>query len=171
MTLMRPKQLRSTRYRGSAEIELIIAITILITILMLVQGAMRFGAARLRQEQTVWFQAFQNVTVSTPPQYTDDPDRPLEEGFAEIRPGLPNRMHVPEGTETVPINSGSSSDPIAPFKVDTKAALGGPAWNYPAYPVGDEDAAYTREWFTNYADEVYSSALKDPLGLKDPWTP
>src|SRR5690349_14017865 len=79
--------------RGTAEIELILSVAVLMTIMFLALGAMRLAAARLSTARTANVEAFRNATVESTPMYTGDPGLPPVDGIGAVRPGLPNRTH------------------------------------------------------------------------------
>jgi hypothetical protein len=154
---------------GVAEIELILSVTVLITILMLLQSAMRIGVARLTASKDASFQAYHNATAGDVPQYTDDPTAPLVEGLAAIRPGMPNRVHSPHPSSKVAINTGTSQ-PLAPLEIRGSTAVPAPFWVYTAYPVADPDQALTEQWFCEFGSESHT-AFSDSLGLAPAWPP
>lgn len=166
---MRFKTSRCTERHGIAEIELVLSVLLLITVLMLLQGAMRLGVARLGTGQQAGFQAFHNATADVLPQYVTDPDSTPVVGYSDIRSGLPNRLHVPRPTAPVTVFTGDSQSTLS-AQMEGAAALGGPFWIYTAYPVGGGDESMTRLWFEDYADESHTR-YADSLGLVPPWAP
>jgi hypothetical protein len=136
---------------------------VLITFLLLAVGLWHLGVARLSTAQTAEFEAFQDATQTQSPQYADNATYPPVDGFTNVRPGLPNRLHVPQATQSVAMKG------LNTVSVNGWAAVPGPAWSYKAYPdSGDQDATAT--WFQNYVNESHADLI-DPLGLSQPWTP
>lgn len=163
-----PRQRRCPR-RGTAEIELILSVVLLIGLLMLIATAMRLGAARLEIIRSADFLVFQNVTEGPTPQYDNDPSITPIEGFGAVRPGMPNRMHAIHQAKDVPLLTGSASNqPTA--RVDASAAVLSPSWNYSSYPFQSIDRATTQDWYERYAaDPRYG--LEWSLGLAPAWPP
>jgi hypothetical protein len=159
----------TSRHRGTAEIELILSVVLLITIMMLALGAMHLATARLDTANNATFQAFNNANTGQTPQYTDDGDLPPIDGIGSVRPGMPNRTHVPRPTTQVSVYAGDKQT-LPPVTIGGKAGLTSPAWTYSAYPVGGNDEQATQQWFLNDAAESHTY-LTDPLRLAPPWTP
>jgi hypothetical protein len=143
---------------------------VLVTILMLALGAMRIGVARLDTAGTASFEAFRNATSGPVPLYTDDRDLAPIDGTGAVRPGLPNRTHVPRPEQTVSVYAGNN-ETLPDVTVGAKAGLAGPPWTYSAYPVGGQDRADTEQWFLDYAGESHTTDLGDPLRLAPAWAP
>ena len=156
------------RRRGTAEVELLLSVIVLLALLFLVRGGYQLMLARMDMIHTAGFRAMQEATASGNPQYTDDGDMPALDGIDAVRPGLPNRMHVPRLTTTVSIDSGANQT-LSPKTVGGMAAVASPSWTYSAWPVGSDRSA-TTQWFQTYADESHSE-LVYPLGLAPVWTP
>ncbi len=156
------------RRRGTAEIELVFSVVVLICIFMLLGSGVKLMLARLEMVQTADFQAMQNATAGGTPQYTDDADMPAIDGIGAVQPGLPNRMHVPRPNTSVTVNAGNGQTQ-APVQIGSYAAVGSPSWTYSAWPVGSDQSA-TEQWFESFADESHSE-LVAPLGLAPVWTP
>src|SRR5512140_1312292 len=79
---------------GSADIELLLGVIVIITVLLLVRSSFKLAIARLDTSETALYEAQHNATGDSPPQYTDDGSLPPVGGFVDVRPGLPNRTHV-----------------------------------------------------------------------------
>jgi hypothetical protein len=157
------------RHRGTASIELILSVVLLITIMMLGLGAMHLATARLDTSNNATFEAFSNATTGQTPQYTDDGDLAPIDGIGSIRPGMPNRTHVPRPTTQVSVYAGDNQT-LPSTTIGAKAGLTSPAWTYSAYPVGGADEQATQQWFLDDAAESHTY-LTDPLRLAPPWTP
>src|SRR5688572_17277546 len=119
--------------RGTAEIELILSVVVLITIMMLAIGAMRIGMARLETARSATFEAFRNATTDPVPLYTGDGDLEPIPGVGSVRPGLPNRTHVPRPEAEVTVYAGNKES-LPPVTVGGRAGLASPPWTYSAYP-------------------------------------
>lgn len=164
----------STRlYRGSAEIELLIACIILISLILLVGSTLKIGGARLKATQQASFQAFHNATEESVPRYTDDPAaQPIGNSIADIRPTLPDRVHSPHPTAQASGLTGGDGQTFA-VTVGGHAAVISPAWGYSAYPVGANDQATLQTWFENYVQDPagVDDNTRSALGLAAPWQP
>lgn len=156
------------RRRGTAEIELILSVTILISILVLTVSAMRIGVARLDTVGQAVRDAFRDATVERNPRHTGDGELSPLEGIGSVRSGMPNRTHVRRAERKVAVNTGDT--PMPDVTVGGKAGLAGPSWTFPAYPVGGGDRAETEGWFMDYVGESHDE-LTDPLRLAPAWTP
>jgi hypothetical protein len=149
--------------RAASEIETLFCLVVLITFLLLAVGLWHLGVARLSTAQTAEFEAFQDGTQSQSPQYAGNAAYPPLDGISTIRPGLPNRLSVPESKQSVAMSN------LNTVSVNGFAAVASPAWSYRGYPdSGDQDA--TAAWFQNYVDESHADLIQ-PLGLSQPWTP
>jgi hypothetical protein len=168
-TLSQEGSSKTTLRRGTADIELMLGTAILVTVLMLVLGAMKIAVARLEMSRTATFEAFENATSDPVPQYTGDGELQPLDGITSVRPGLPNRTHVPRPTKEVSVYAGNK-ETLPPFKLGARAGLAGPPWAFSAYPVGGQDLTDTQNWFLNYGSESHTW-LTDPLRLAPPWTP
>ena len=157
------------RRRGTASIELILSVVLLITIMMLGLGAMHLATARLDTSNNATFEAFSNATTGQTPQYTDNGDLTPIDGIGSVRPGMPNRTHVPRPTTQVSVYAGDNQT-LPSTTIGAKAGLTSPAWTYGAYPVGGNDEQATQQWFLDDAAESHTY-LTDPLRLAPPWTP
>ena len=154
--------------RGTAEIELVLSIVVLISLLMLTLGAMKIAIARLDTANTAEFEAFFDATSAQDPQYTGSSDLAPIEGVGASRPGLPNRTHVAKPTAEVTISTGNRD--ALTTTVGGRAGLASPAWNYSAFPVGSADRAVTGGWFSDHVNESHGQ-LTDPLRLAPAWKP
>jgi len=154
--------------RGTAEIEMILICTILITLLMLAMGAMRIGVARLGTTASASFQAFNDATASGNPQFTGDAAVPPIDGVDTIRPGFPNRVSDPTASANPAGGTGMAGVGYS-ANVGFQAAAISPTWNYSGFPVGS-DQTFNSQWLTSYVDESHAN-LYVPLGLAPAWTP
>ena len=148
---------------------MILSVLLLITIVMLGLGAMQIATARLNTSNTATFEAFSNATTGQTPQYTDDGDLTPIDGIGSIRPGLPNRTHVPRPTTQVSVYAGNK-ETLPSATIGAKAGLASPAWTYSAYPVAGADEQATQQWFLDDAADSHTE-LTEPLRLAPAWTP
>src|SRR3954468_2737276 len=144
--IIRHSSFRISSRPGTAEIELILSVAVLMTVMFLAMGAMKIAAARLSTARTANVEAFRNATVESTPMYTDDSGLTPVDGVGAVRPGLPNRTHVPREKQDVSVYAGNK-ETLPPVTVGGKAGVAGPPWTYSAYPVGGQDAADTAQWF------------------------
>ena len=157
--------------RGVAEIELLLVICVIITLLMLTRGAMQLGLARLDTAETAAVEVNKDATDHHhPPMYTNDPSLQMVTGYSNIRPGLPNRVHVLWPEKQVTIYTGDSSQPPSPFTVGGKAGMMGPPWAYSGFPAGPMDVDALAAWFDDYVSESHEELIA-PLGLAPSWRP
>ncbi len=161
------------RRRGTAEIELLLSISVLIVLLNGTIFFRKLGHARLGGLQTTGFEAFQDATQANPPQYATNPvDSPVD-GFTSVRPGLPNRLHEPKISTPVSVVFIDQSNPQNSSTTNAtmvaSSALPSPSWTFPAYPDSADETA-TSQWFQNYVQESHQELI-DPLGLAPAWTP
>jgi len=136
---------------------------VLITILLLTVGLLHLASARLSTAQTANYQAFHDAIQANTPQYADNASYPPLDGITSIRPGFPNRLHVPMPKQTVLFQN------LKATTVGSWTAVAAPAWSYSCYPVGGDSSA-TAQWFTSYVDESHQG-LYQPLGLSPAWAP
>jgi hypothetical protein len=148
---------------------LLLGIFLLITIIMLVRGALQIGLARLQATEDAQLQVFQDATANSPPQYAGDGTLPPIVGYSSIRPGLPNRSHVSRPEADVTVYAGGPQ-PLPTFTVGAEAGLASPPWAFSAYPVGEMDRSATQGWFEEYVAESHAQVI-GPLGLAPPWAP
>jgi hypothetical protein len=155
--------------RGTAEIELLLSILVLISILLLVSAGARIGLARLNALQTVENQALGNAATGQIPLYIGDPA--LTEVTAEWddRPGLPNRSHVAHAQHQITILTGGGES-IPPANISALAGAISPGWTMSAYPVGGSDESMTANWFDGFIADSHPE-LVAPLLLAPSWTP
>lgn len=164
----------SFRRRGTAEIELLLCVILIVTLLLLLAGLIKFSRGLLQGTAAARYAAFHDATVTPNPQYAPDSsptpglDSSAHIGYANIRnPQLPVRLHVPRLSQNITIFVGTGFLPQ--ITLQSTAAVGSPAWAYNAYPV-PSDRAITQQWFENYIDESVAP-LRDPLDLAPAWAP
>ncbi len=163
---------RSRLYRGSAEIELLIACVILLSLILLVAGTLKIGGARLTATRQASFHAFHDATEDSTPLYTNDPAAQPIDGIAAIRPTLPNRVHSPHPTVTATGQTGGDGGTFT-VTVGGHAAVISPTWAYSAYPIGASDQAMLQTWFEGYLHDPsgIDDSTRSSLGLSAPWEP
>jgi len=166
-TLQERRRSFCSRRHGTAEIELALSIFVLLGLLFMIQGAVKIGIARLTTTETSWFKVDQNAMAGSSPEFLDDPEQPMVDGFVDVRPGMPNRMHVDRENSDVQVLKGNDTFTA---QVGDKSAVGSPSWVFSGYPACNGDGAMNQQWFQTYADESHS-ALVPSLGLAPVWTP
>ncbi len=142
---------------------------VLIPIIMMIVGAMRFGAARLSAGETATQQAFHDAASGTPPQYADQPGPAPAQGYSGIRPGLPLRMHTAVSQKQMTLYTGDAKT-TGGLAVSASVSVPGPTWAFSGYPAGGGDRAAVEQWFTDYTSDS-RQALMNPLGLAEDWAP
>mgnify|MGYP000666378517 CR=1 FL=1 len=155
--------------RGTAEIELLFGVMVLIVILLLVRGGYQLAISRIGTGEQAEMQAFNDATAASPPMYADGIDVAPVVGYSDIRPGLPNRVHVPHLSQNLTIGTGDPQRPVD-VTISSSAAVAGPPWTFSGYPAGSSDQALHAEWFLQYVDESHVERI-DPLALAPPWAP
>lgn len=156
--------------RGVAEIELIVACFILVSLLMLSMSAVKIGMARLNTVRTAQYETFHDANSRAAPQHVDGALLSPVPGFAAQRsPALPNRAHSLQQTEEVFIRTGDQARD-RPATLFGQAAAISPSWVYSGYPVGPADHAANGNWVTEYVAESHGQ-LVSPLRLVPAWEP
>jgi hypothetical protein len=169
-------KIENCRSRGTAEIELLLVIPLLLTLLFITKGTLRLGEARMKNVFDAQQDAYSDAIArsSQPRLYANGSLAPIPSIADTLNksPDLPNRMHDRDSTVTV---TPAAPIPLKPVALTDSAAFAGPAWAYTAWPVHDaggafNDATTTNEWFSNYAEEK-KSVVEQPLGLAAPTPP
>jgi len=170
MKLMKKPEARNqkpeaVRNRGTAEIELLLVIPILLTLLFITRGLLYLGEGRLQNVWDAEQKAYSDAIHNAPPRHTNGSLQPPD-GFSYVRSGLPNRMSQHNNSVTVTY---APNIPLRPVTLTDTAAFVAPGWSYSAFPVHNSggnynDATTTRDWYADYVGEV-RTPLEDPLGL------
>lgn len=155
---------RRCHARGTAEIELLLVIPLLLTILFLAGGATSLGKARMSNaynaENGVYTQVVSGVGFSP----ANDPTPPAGVGM----PLLPTRYAMADEVKNVTLASGLNVPWTA--TLNDRAIMLDPAWTYSAWPqTGDRPAIAA--WFTAYVDESHPADVVQALGLQPPGPP
>src|SRR5262245_11869655 len=124
--------------RGTAEIELLMVIPLLLVLLFITKGTLQLGEARLRNAFDAEQQASTDDISSAPPTDTNRNLQPID-GIASVRPGLPNRMHDREQSRIV---TPWQHVPLNKITLTEHAAFAAPAWAYTAFPVHDAGGGF-----------------------------
>ncbi len=151
--------------RGTAEIETLFVIPLLLSFIFLAGGLVVLGHARLSNAFNAESNAYaQNVIGQNT--ITAQDLTPID-GPAAVRPGLPNRFDEAYLSQdvTVPFGKASNVVPIA-----DRAAFLDPAWHYSAFSHGDDQVA-AENWFEDYVAEDHSPTVDAALGLQPAWPP
>lgn len=165
---------RPSQRRGTAEIELLLCVLLIITLLFLVTGILKFSRGLLLGSASAREAAFHDAMVTANPLYAPDSaptqavdTNPLPGYSTQRLPQLPVRLHVPRFEQEITTNYGSGKMPTITIK--NSAAVPSPAWALNAYPV-PSDQAITEAWFESYIDESLGS-IRGPLDLAPAWIP
>jgi hypothetical protein len=152
--------------RGAAEIELLLAIPLLVTILWLIWGTLRIGALRLLTTQSAHYNAFADATVRDTPLIASDAASQDLGALDDGLPALPNRVHLADSNDTLAINPGALRA-LPRITIHHTAQTISPPLSFSSYPVVTDHQALF-DWFTAYADEA-TADIRYPLGLSDTW--
>ena len=159
---------QKTRLRGVVEMELLLGLLVLITLVLMVWGSVRLGLVRLQGGQVAGFHVLQDSTAAGAPALAPDGALDPVVGFSDVKPGLPNRMHVAHERTGVQFFMGNRTVPKV--TIGNTAAMGGPMWMYCAYPVSGDQAA-TDNWFTEQSVETEFPVVWSSLVLSPAWPP
>ena len=162
--------------RGTAEIETLILVPVLLGIIALIYAAYNIGSGRLHNAFNAEQQAYRDATapIATPADASTGlltPVDPFTAELPQLADELPDRVYVSELTpKIIP----ATNLPLDPITLDDKAAFPAPAWAYSAWPSGNgygfADRAATQGWFADYTGQVRTPAITAALGLS-PATP
>ena len=156
--------------RGTAEIELLLLIPLLLTILFIAGVMLTLGPARIQNPSEAERLAYQDATAATDPTTVSDDPGPVADPVNEIvlgagitadLPELPNRLHVATATTALHIGFGNISMP--PVTLTDQAAFGSPALTCSGWPVSS-DVDTESQWMQRYA-EFSIGAADDPSSI------
>jgi hypothetical protein len=149
---------------GTAEIELLLVIPVLLAILLLIGAGLNLGGARLANVVNAENNAYAQVTAGFNVTPASNP-LPLD-GLAAIRPDplLPTRYDESQLTQTVPFPRALGALPSATFT--DQALFLDPTWHFAAWPQPGIDRATVWAWFDNYVAEDHPADLVQALGLQ-----
>jgi hypothetical protein len=151
------------RRRGTAEIELLLVIPVLLTFLLLAGGALALGTGRLANIFHAENGAY--TQIETGRGLTSGNIIPIE-GIAAFRPvpGLPNRFAYAEATQTVRLSMGERTTQVV-HTFDDRAVFLDPSWHLDEVPrLGDSGTL--QSWFSEYVAESHPADLVYSLGLQ-----
>jgi hypothetical protein len=151
--------------RGNAEIELLLVIPLLLTILFLIGGTLSLGKARLTNAYNAENDAYTQTVSGIGFAPSNDPVPP--DGINAVRPALPNRYVLADELRNVTINE---LDASPTFRLNTRAILLDPAWHYSAWPQSADRPAI-QDWFDAYVAESHPPVVVNALGLQPAWPP
>jgi hypothetical protein len=157
--------------RGTAEIELLLVIPVLLIILFIVGGMLVLGPARILNVFQAQQEAYEDATVAQTPGQNPNiqlisppPDEtPLDPAVDELQTA--DQLHQATTTNNVTIQLGRVALPTV--TLTDQAEFTSPAWSYSSWPVASDNAY---QWTENYASQS-TSQWQDPLGLQDAWPP
>jgi hypothetical protein len=152
------------RWRGTAEIELLLVIPLLLTMLFLAGANLTLGGARIRNVFNAETAAYRDATVEGNPALAGDGALPVVDAFGSLPPGLPSRTHVSQPQATADLALAGNGGGTTRVKLTDRSAFVAPAWGYAGYPV-EADGERTAGWFADYASQA-RGPLEDPLGLQ-----
>jgi hypothetical protein len=159
-----------SRTRGTAEVELILLVPVLLTILLLCAMASRLGHARLTNVREGERQAYEqvvrgdNISRSTTLQTVP--------GVVSVHGDLPTRFD--ESLPATPVTFSEGWLKLGNITLQDKVAFLDPAWHYSAWPPALSDQQNLQTWFEDYVEEPRGQdtyLIKEGLGLADPWPP
>ena len=159
----RPPKGGTTNRRGTAEIELMLAIPVLLVILFLTGGSLLLDRARMANAYNAENDAYTQVVSGTG--FTVSGDPVPADGF--FMPLLPNRYVMANELKSVQIQG--VQPPIA-AQLDDQAILLDPAWHFSAWPQSG-DRGSLQGWFTAYVGESHPADIVDALELAAPGPP
>ena len=154
--------------RGTAGIELLLVIPVLLTFLLLAGGALALGTGRLANIFHAENSAY--TQIETGRGLTLGNISPID-GMAALRPvpALPNRFAYAEPTQTVRLNLGETTTRLA-HTFDDRAVFLDPSWHLDGAPQPGDSAAL-QAWFSEYVAESHPSDLVYSLGLRSSGPP
>ena len=163
-----------TRLRGTAEIELVLAMPLLIVLLFMALNVMYLHNARQRtlarstaeaHRDAAEYNAMPDLTLITPLEMSKVSLRPRRElaGVRSTRT-LPNSIYGARPTEKVPFRLGNNRPILDMATLHEKSALVGPAWTYVGSTIAPSPSLQNvRRWYTElsrYADAELERDLK-----------
>jgi hypothetical protein len=156
--------------RGVAEVELLLVIPVLLTIVLLCAIAYPLGRARINNSFNAGNDAYaqavagRNITPATEPQ-------PFA-GIASVHPGtgLPTRFDEATPTQEVSMKAGFLK--LQPLQIKDRAILLAPTWHIAPWPeAGTNDSDQLVAWFSDYVKERQPDELRAALGLAEAFPP
>lgn len=146
--------------RGTAEIELLLVIPLLLTILFMIGGTLTLGKARLANAYNAENDVYAQVVAGRGYSPTNTPVPP--DGINAVKPALPNRYDLADEFKNVIINGQEMPSTI---KLNDRAIMLDPAWHYSSWPQGG-DRQWIQAWFEAYVAESHSGEVVGALGLQ-----
>ncbi len=153
------------RRRGTAEIELLLVIPLLLAILFITAWELALGQARMSNTYNAQNDAYTQVVAGVGFVLVNDPAPP--DGINAVKPALPNRYVLAESLKNVTING---RDHPTLIRTHDRALLLDPAWHYSSWPQTG-DWPVLQGWFDAYVWESHAPEVVDALGLKPPGPP
>jgi hypothetical protein len=156
---------RGSARRGTAEIELMLVIPVLLVILFLAGAALKIGKAWMgnayNAENDVYGQvvAGRGLTISA--------EVVPVEGINGVKPALPNRYAWADEQQVVVIEGVKGVPAIG---LEDEAILLDPSWALTGWPQTG-DAVEMEGWFRAYVEESHPSEVVEALGLREPGPP
>jgi len=171
----RVDQTPSRRRRGTAEVELILLVPVLMTILLLCAMASRLGRARVTNVRDGEQQAYGQVVRGTG--VVSSMSLQTVPGVVSVYGDLPTRFDESLPAKEVTLTQGWLN--LNGITLHDKGAFLDPTWHFAQYPMnGDaawvDDSRRLKDWFEAYVDDGRgqdSWLIKYGLGLADSWRP
>jgi hypothetical protein len=155
----------NARRRGTAEIELMLVIPVLLVILFLAGGAMTWGRAWLANVYNAENNVYGQVVAGRGLEIAGDV-APFD-GINALKPALPNRFAFADERQVVAIEGVKGLQPV---QLEDKAIMLDPAWQISAWPQ-TEDRGIIQQWFAAYVEESHPADVVQALGLTAPGPP
>ncbi len=146
--------------RGTAEIELMLVIPVLLVILFLAGGSLVLGRGRLANAYNAENDVYAQVVSGRG--FTASADPVPAEGF--FAPLLPSRYAMASELRSVQI---TGVRPPINTTLNDRAILLDAAWHYSAWPQSGDRIAL-QAWFGAYVEESHPAVVVEALGLQPP---
>ncbi|HVT80847.1 MAG TPA: hypothetical protein VHM90_09330 [Phycisphaerae bacterium] len=148
----RRRRLTCRHPRGTAELETALVIPILLVLLILIAGTLKYGVARLDNIFGAENEAYRQTVAETA--VTPAPLQPTT-GIEAIRPGLPTYFAYQKRSTLVDVQVAQN---LTSTTIQDQAIFLSPSWHY-----GNQDV---NDWFQAYVEESHPPELVQSLGLK-----
>ena len=158
MRLICTKCRRRNARLGTAELELLLVIPVLLLILFLAGGMMTLGTARMSNVYNAENNAYGQVVEGRGFYVSGDPV-PVNDPFG---PALPNRFALADERQTVVLTQQVNPHLV---NLEDKAIFLDPAWHYSTWPQTGDRAAI-QGWFEAYVGESHPGEIVTALGLQ-----
>jgi hypothetical protein len=164
--------------RGTAEIELLLAIPVLLVILFLVGAMFQLGPDRIRNVSEAERVAYEDATASPAPSAISDDPSPITDPINSVAaasglPELPNRIHTANVQKQ--LNDSFGNLKFKDLTLTNSAAFSAPAMLYSGWPYAADQQSVS-DWTNQYAiwsvgDSSDPSSIAGSLDLAPGWPP